>query len=512
MNRKSIPPTGAGGCAGIALATLALLAPLPAIAGTYGGGKGSEAAPYLIAHPKHLQELGKTSSDWDKHFRLDADIDLTGVTIELIGDKSIMFTGSFDGDGHVLANLTQKRPTQDCVGLFGFVGSGGTVMNLGLVEAIVTGRQYVGTLVGMTYDSTIIFSCFATGSVSGESFVGGLVGVNKAGSISNCFATCSVAGGSSVGGLVSTTKDGLLTACYSAGPVQGDAPRGGLVAENTGKVLASFWDVDTSGRPTSAGGTGLPTADMMKFATFKAAGWDFSTPVWTIVEDVDYPQLAVFPSGPPQVTIDPLTHDFGNVQAGESSTVIVTLGNEGGSALTLTDVLLLGDPVFAIDSPTDLPGTLMPGQWVDLVVSCTPIGPGWMAGTLEIHSDDPDEPVVTASLQGFGTLSELPSDEQVEAIVAYVDDCVEDGTIVGDGPGNGASADGRLNALLNQLDAVEDLIQEGFHEQACEQLAGLYKKTDGLPKPPDFVSGESAAVLSRLILDLMASIGCAPTP
>ena len=55
--------------------------------------------------------------------------------------------------------------------------------------------------------------------------------------------------------------------------------------------MASFWDIESSGKTISDGGTGKTTAEMQTMSTFTDAGWDFTTPVWTIDEGVDYPRL-----------------------------------------------------------------------------------------------------------------------------------------------------------------------------------------------------------------------------
>jgi len=63
-------------------------------------------------------------------------------------------------------------------------------------------------------------------------------------------------------------------------------------------VTFSFWDIETSGQSTSAGGTGKTTAQMQTMSTFTDAGWDFvgetangTEDIWTICERVDYPKL-----------------------------------------------------------------------------------------------------------------------------------------------------------------------------------------------------------------------------
>jgi len=91
--------------------------------------------------------------------------------------------------------------------------------------------------------------------------------------------------------------------------VTGNSSVGGLVGENVRTTMSkSFWDTETSGQSTSAGGMGKTTAEMKKFATFAGAAWSIatvapgetnSTYIWNIVEDVTYPFLS-WHSGCPQ--------------------------------------------------------------------------------------------------------------------------------------------------------------------------------------------------------------------
>jgi hypothetical protein len=109
------------------------------------------------------------------------------------------------------------------------------------------------------------------------------------------------------GGLVGWNC-GSIAMSYSVGPVRGYVV-GGLVAKNTkvydaglppesGTVVTSFWDVESSGQADSAGGTGLTTAKMRTGSTFLQAGWDFldetgngTEDIWWILEGRDSPRL-----------------------------------------------------------------------------------------------------------------------------------------------------------------------------------------------------------------------------
>jgi len=89
---------------------------------------------------------------------------------------------------------------------------------------------------------------------------------------------------------------------YSTGSVTGNEHVGGLVGVNwVGTVSNSFWDTKTSGQATSAGGTGKTTAEMQDITTFLEAAWDIFTVApgatnfdypWNIVHEQTYPFLS----------------------------------------------------------------------------------------------------------------------------------------------------------------------------------------------------------------------------
>jgi len=199
----------------------------------------------------------------------------------------------------------------------------------------VSGYNHVGGLIGHGYQATVA-RCYASGNVSGFSrkvsgyeHVGGLIGYYDPGgeySIEDCYATGNVvssgsdAGYGSAGGLIGSwdqyclTQDGHIRNVYSTGSVS--APNlpaeavGGLIGEiecGTGVVaLNAYWDTETSGQATSAGGAvGKTTAEMQALATF--SGWSIATPatytdeVWYLVPGEDYPRLAWegLPATPP---------------------------------------------------------------------------------------------------------------------------------------------------------------------------------------------------------------------
>jgi len=158
----------------------------------------------------------------------------------------------------------------------------------GFVEGDPEDSWSVGGLVGYNDRGTVTQS-HSSADVVGYRGVGGLIGDNQDSEISDSYAVGDVEGKEYVGGLVGWS-DGTILRSYSSGAVVADDYFGGLVGLNDGAVTDSFWNVDTSGKVTSAGGTGLTHESMLSQDTFTAAGWDFED-VWWMADGVTFPLL-----------------------------------------------------------------------------------------------------------------------------------------------------------------------------------------------------------------------------
>jgi hypothetical protein len=178
------------------------------------------------------------------------------------------FTGTFDGQGYEIRDLYVNRPDEYLVGLFGCVYEEGVIKDIGLVNYTVIGESSVGGLVGRNIRGTVSNS-YAIGNVSGDSSVGGLVGYNQ-GPVSNCFATGNVVaggvvgdvgavmGGFGVGGLIGVSEEGTIDNCYFAGSVTSHlscadewdflAGVGGLVGVNYETVSNSYSNANVTGK------------------------------------------------------------------------------------------------------------------------------------------------------------------------------------------------------------------------------------------------------------------------
>lgn len=263
----------------VILATwLVLACPSTPAQAKYGGGTGTAEDPYLIYTAEQMNTIGLDPVDWDNHFRLMADIDLSACArdgFNRIGRYSrsfppggVPFSGVFDGNGHALSKFTYIVDVREllpdsndygdwAVGLFGYVkGTTAEIRNLRLIDPNVcpattcTERfAYVGALAGRLSSGSITDCCVEGGRVSGDSYVGGLVGSVGNGMVVRCHTTCTVthtddrplsagaATGWSIGGLAGSC-DGHVSHCHATGAVRGRDAVGGLVGFNSLPVSA----------------------------------------------------------------------------------------------------------------------------------------------------------------------------------------------------------------------------------------------------------------------------------
>ncbi|NQV32571.1 MAG: hypothetical protein HQ515_07755 [Phycisphaeraceae bacterium] len=289
----------------------------------YSGGVGTLQVPYGLSSPEDLIQLSTSPGDCDKHFVFMTDIDLAGYTFDqaVIAptdaprvsslDNEGVFTGTLDGNGYVVSNLTITGGSH--LGLVGVLEFPGQILGVGIVDANVVGTGHsIGILVGRNDDGHVR-QCFAFGTVVGEGDVGGLVGRNY-GTIDNSFAGGSVSGIDRVGGLVGRSWPGDLFNSYSTCLIQRESGQdeGGLSGHGVGRdTYGSFWDVETSGISSGTEGTGLTTALMQERQTFLEAGWDFVgesenglADIWLMPEVGGYPELSLFYGVRPSLPFD----------------------------------------------------------------------------------------------------------------------------------------------------------------------------------------------------------------
>ncbi len=267
---------------------------------SFAGGNGTTYNPYQISNRKQLNAVNGNLSS---HYRLLNDIDMEGITYKGAviaynngtseGFIGTPFTGTFDGCGYAIKNLTISG-SNNFIGMWGQIGTNGKIKNLRIIDCNISGNSRGGGLVGHNL-GTITSSCI-TGNVVGNYCTGGLIGLNG-GTISNCYATGTVLGtGNYCGGLCGYNY-GTIISSHTTSVISGNSYVSGLCGGNGGAITSSFWDMDTSGQAASAGGTGKTTAQMKTISTFTDAGWDFVNEdvngrmdLWYMPQD-DYPYL-----------------------------------------------------------------------------------------------------------------------------------------------------------------------------------------------------------------------------
>ncbi|MCI5911138.1 MAG: hypothetical protein MRZ46_05775 [Oscillospiraceae bacterium] len=128
-------------------------------------------------------------------------------------DENRKYSGTFDGQGHIISGLYFNKST-DNVGLFGV--NAGTIKNVGIADSYFSGRTYVGSVCGYNYST--VENCYSTSFVNGKYNVGGLCGENDYGIIKNSYITGSVNGKDSFGAICGESNNGdSILNCYYLG-------------------------------------------------------------------------------------------------------------------------------------------------------------------------------------------------------------------------------------------------------------------------------------------------------
>ncbi|MCH5192755.1 MAG: hypothetical protein J1F11_02265 [Oscillospiraceae bacterium] len=309
-------------------------------------GAGTEKAPYRIYGLDELKKLrdhvNEGYTGYDKHFRLENDIDMSsvrnwtpiGVYVKEDPLKCKPFAGTFDGNKKVISgmSITSKDSGNNGYGLFGY--NNGTIRYLGVVDGSidlldkaddiggiagyngvdgtieycynygcnVSGRDRIGGIVGNNPGTVRI--CFSTGDIKGTwGSAGGIAGDNG-GMVENCYNTGDIESGKYVGGVVgynsaADSTAGTVRNAYSVGKVTGDSDVCGVVGflfsgKIPGKIENCFYLDDTA--DFGVGGDnksdiGAVPIDKEQFNTrsiFTIVGWDFNN-IWIMSEKLGRP-------------------------------------------------------------------------------------------------------------------------------------------------------------------------------------------------------------------------------
>ena len=193
---------------------------------------------------------------------LTANITVDGWETSIGNSNSYLyFTGTFDGDGHV---ITMTKATTS---LFGAIGTDGTVMNLG-VNADINATVLVGGIA--TINKGTIKRCYTEGKIeSDQNKIGGIAHSNQ-GTIEDCYSTASIeTTGIYAGGITGENYNGTIQRCYATGAISSKVAGGIVGSGNTNDTIQNCIALNKS----IAGGTGTD-------APFRIVGSTGSSPIY----------------------------------------------------------------------------------------------------------------------------------------------------------------------------------------------------------------------------------------
>ncbi len=238
---------------------------------SFAGGSGTPDDPYLIANEEQLRYLAEqtavvrmtsTSAETNKRetlggcYLLVDDIHLESGDWLPIGNAEftsncVSFSGTFDGGGHTVSGVHIDQPDWDYQGFFGYV-VGATITNLS-VEGSVTGRSYVGGIVGgvqythsslygdYSTDPTRIEQCASRVAVNGHYAVGGIVGSSQASDwdINGTWYDAGTAAGIEI---VRCCNEGHVTAAVGGTFGKSDSAAGGIVGSAQQNIITDCYN------------------------------------------------------------------------------------------------------------------------------------------------------------------------------------------------------------------------------------------------------------------------------
>lgn len=203
----------------------------PLAESSYNAGAGTSESPFVISTPGHLQRIKETSSDWDKFFRINNDINMSGcVWSSPIGTDALAFTGSFSGIGRFMeisglsVNVVTAAPdsgqNSGFAGLFGKLGTGHVISNFAFEGSVSNTTSSTSTFVN-------------AGGIAGSASGGTIRDVTFRGTVTASISVNSTTG-ARAGGLVGTisgtqTIDGSFVVSSTITASGADPTSGGLV-------------------------------------------------------------------------------------------------------------------------------------------------------------------------------------------------------------------------------------------------------------------------------------------
>ena len=292
-----------------------------------------------------------------KHFKLTADLVLNRGDISgcngvnngynnepwIVWQPMHTFNGHLDGDFHTISGLFLPNGDNQC-GLFYAVSTGAVVENLGVTNAYISGKKYVGGISGSVLDNGVIQKCFFEGNIkSSDNFCGGITGYtvpdeNGTSLVTNCYATGSIySSGYYTGGIVGENGT-TISNCYSTMYVSNvtGGTIGGVYGKNDGNITNCYFDKQMTNQTGNLATAKLTTE--MAVSNFTDLGAAF------VAQQGFYPYLSGFDfSTNPAVRLSVLPIFFTAVstsqyETAETLTQDFSVGDAEGATWTATSI------------------------------------------------------------------------------------------------------------------------------------------------------------------------------
>ena len=226
-------------------------------------GSGTKNDPYQIGTADGLKWFrdkvnnAKTPDETKICVELTEDIDLSGEEWSPIGIGqgvywgSLSYSGTFDGKGHTIKNLSIDNSSANFVGLFGYV-LGGTIRNL-TVSGSVKGSGHTGGIAGGadggTFENCANLCVVQSDSTEGGT-AGGIIGfalnMDYVLIVRDCYNVGSITGRHAGGIIGQCSWHETISNCYNAGTVTGTANAGAIIGSYSSDKISNCYYLDGS--------------------------------------------------------------------------------------------------------------------------------------------------------------------------------------------------------------------------------------------------------------------------
>jgi hypothetical protein len=210
------------------------------------------------------------------------------------------------------------------------------------------------------------------------------------------------------------------------------------------------------------------------------------------------------------ISVNPRNHNFRKVKLGAEKSVSISISTTGrGGGIEIEDYSFTpnSSPDFHITA-TPFSSAISAGRAAYIEITFEPTSPGLHIATLSISFRQGMEAFhFPVNFKGFGEGS-TPRD-LVKEIQVFVDNSIQEGTLVG--LGEGAVAQRRLKDFKEQIRIAIMFLKNGIKEEACRLFQDAILKMDGessTENPPDFVQGEATSELIKMISDFRKVLSC----